>query len=121
MDMIWDQDKLGSKGIRSVDCAEKMDSQKPNGSRLIVPNNLCYVYREIAEVIGSAGAEQMWRLFRGQTVEFPQRLFSREAVRNYISENMTEMTPKELAREVELTDRRVRQIIKEIKSNNSNT
>ena len=76
------------------------------------------VYRELAELIGTNNAMKLWKHYRGLTIQFPQRLYSRKFTRQFIAENMNKMTPAQMATLLNLTDRRVRQIIKEIKLTN---
>ena len=69
------------------------------------------VYRELAELIGEAAVIKIWRSYSGLTVTFPRQLYSREFIRSYIRENTGILKPAEIARNVGMTERRVRQII----------
>ena len=73
------------------------------------------IYKELAELIGVQGTQKIWKRFHGLTIQFPQRLYSRTYSKEFIRENMGSMTIKEMAVELSLTDRRVRQIIKELR------
>lgn len=73
------------------------------------------IYRELAEIVGIHNARKIWKRYRGLTVQFPQRLYSREFTRAFIRDHMDDMTTKEMATQLSLTDRRVRQIIKELR------
>ena len=80
------------------------------------------VYREMAEILKSERAViEIWKRFSGLTITFPQRLYSREYVLSYTEENIGKLKPKEIAREMNLSERRVRQIIRELKQNNKKT
>ncbi len=73
------------------------------------------IYRELAEIVGIHNVKKIWNRYRGLTVQFPQRLYSREYTRAFINDNKDSMTTKEMATRLSLTDRRVRQIIKELR------
>ena len=75
----------------------------------------CETYKELAELIGTAAVIKIWRHYSGLTITFPRQLYSREYIREYIAANAGVMKPKEIARNVGLTERRVRQIIHDIK------
>ena len=79
------------------------------------------VYKEMAELLGSAAALQIWNRYAGVIVSFPKQLYSKEYIRQFIRENNGKMKPSELARAIGLTERRVRQIISEEKKENQDT
>lgn len=79
------------------------------------PDQYCEVYRELAEMIGDANVRKIWRRYSGLNVTFPQRLYSREYTRQFITDNRETMRAKDIARAVGLSERRVRQIIREIR------
>lgn len=96
------------------DCIEWRMSSGDVGMRRD-PDQYCEVYRELAEMVGDANVLKIWRRYSGLSVTFPQRLYSREYTRQFIAENQETMRPKEIAKEVGLSERRVRQIIREIR------
>ena len=67
------------------------------------------IYKEMAELLGDAAALKMWNRYAGVSVSFPKQLYSRE----FIHDNSDVMKPSDIARTIGLTERRVRQIIKE--------
>ena len=75
----------------------------------------CDAYKELAELIGVHNTRKVWQHYHGLTIQFPQRLYSRAYTREYIRANMDVMPIKEMAIQLSLTDRRVRQIVKEIR------
>lgn len=79
------------------------------------PGQYYEVYKEMAEMIGDANVRKIWRRYSGLTITFPQHLYSREYTRQFITENYQTMKPKEIAKAVGLSERRVRQIIREIR------
>lgn len=75
----------------------------------------CDAYRELADLIGANNTKKIWEHYHGLTIQFPQRLYSRTYSKEFIRQNMEEMTIKQMATQLSLTDRRVRQIIKELR------
>ena len=73
------------------------------------------IYRELAELIGVQNTKKVWNRYRGLTVQFPQRMYSQAYTKDFIREHMDSMKIKEMAVQLSLTDRRVRQIIKELR------
>ncbi|MBO6240533.1 MAG: hypothetical protein J6O61_06775 [Butyrivibrio sp.] len=80
------------------------------------PEKYSGVYKELAEILGDAATMKVWRRFAGLNITFPQKLYSADYRKDFIKENMDEMRPAELARILGLTERRIRQIIIEIKN-----
>ncbi|MCR4673944.1 MAG: hypothetical protein K5675_02955 [Lachnospiraceae bacterium] len=79
------------------------------------PERYAGIYKEIAEILGDVAVNKIWKHFSGMSVTFPQKLLSKEYTKEFIEENWREMSAAEIARVVGLSERRVRQIIKEIK------
>lgn len=73
------------------------------------------IYKDLADLLGEAAAYEIWNRYAGQTINFPRKLLSRSYTKDFIGENMDIMKPYELARELSLSERRVRQIISEIR------
>lgn len=73
------------------------------------------IYRELAEVIGVQNTKKVWNRYRGLTIQFPQRMYSQVYTKDFIHDHMDSMTVKEMAVQLNLTDRRVRQIVKELR------
>ena len=73
------------------------------------------VYKEMAEILGDNATMKIWKRFSGLNITFPQRLFSKEYTRDYIRKNMHDTKPSELAKAMGLSERRIRQIITEIR------
>ena len=76
------------------------------------------IYKELAELIGVQNTKKVWNRYRGLTIQFPQRMCSPIYTKDFIRDNMDTMTIKDLAIQLNLTDRRVRQIIKELRRDN---
>lgn len=79
------------------------------------PEKYCDIYRELAEVIGDTATKKLWKEFGGLTISLPRHLYSKEYSRRFIGQNMGHMKTKDLARELDLSERRIRQIIREIR------
>ena len=81
----------------------------------INPEKYSGIYRELAEILGDAATVKIWRRFSGLNITFPQKLYSKEFRKDYIKENMEEMKPGEMAKVLGVSERRIRQIIMEIR------
>ncbi len=72
------------------------------------------VYGEIAQILSNPeDVERIYELLKGQTISFPQKLYSREYTREYILKYYGKKTAREIASVLGISDRRVRQIVKE--------
>ena len=83
------------------------------------PERYSGVYKELAELIGDAATMKIWKRFSGLNITFPQKLYSIDFRKDFIMENMESMRPSEMAKALGLSERRVRQIIAEIKNENN--
>lgn len=79
------------------------------------PERYSGIYKELAELLGDNATIKIWKRFSGLNITFPQKLYSKEYRKEYIEEKMHAMKPAEMAKELGLSERRVRQIIVEIK------
>ena len=73
------------------------------------------IYAEIAAQVDGETATKIYRMLRGQTVNFPQKLYNRDYVRCFLREHREEYNVRELARMFGYSDRRIRQFIAEEK------
>jgi len=81
-----------------------------------IPKGYNRVYQELAGVLkNERQVYAMWEHYGGVSVTFPKSLYSREYTRKLIEEAMRKEKPASLARRTGLTERRVRQIIREIR------
>ena len=69
------------------------------------------VYYEIANEIWAENAKKIYNLFKGQQIQFPQKLYKKEYVYNYIRQNYNGQNVRELSQKFGYSDRRIRQII----------
>lgn len=74
------------------------------------------VYMEIADKIGVDAAVAIHEMFKGQQILFPQKLYRKEYIYNYIRLNYNGRNVRELSKKFGYSDRRIRQIISEIMS-----
>ena len=72
------------------------------------------IYQEIARKISPETAVEIHRLFKGQQILFPQKLYSKEYIYHYIRQHYNGRNVRELSVMFGYSDRRVRQIIKSI-------
>ncbi len=80
------------------------------------PERYSGVYKDLAELVGDAATLKIWKNFSGLNITFPQKLYSIEFRKEFIMENMAIMKPSEMAKMLGLSERRVRQIIAEIRA-----
>ncbi|WP_022759727.1 Mor transcription activator family protein [Butyrivibrio fibrisolvens] len=80
------------------------------------PERYSGVYKELAELLGDTATMKIWKRFSGLNITFPQKLYSKEYREDYIRENMESMKPSEMAKILGLSERRVRQIMGEIRN-----
>ena len=71
------------------------------------------VYMEIANVAGYDVAITIHKLFKGQQILFPQKLYKKEYIYSYVKENYNGKNVRELAQKFGYSERRVRQILNE--------
>lgn len=104
--------------MKMTNVKSKQNSVELNTEVMEVSNNVenyCEIYRELAELIGENNSKKIWNYYRGLSIQFPQRLYSKEYTKKYIKENIDNMKLKDIAKHLNLTERRVRQIAKETK------
>ena len=100
-----------------LSCVQSKDKENGmNGDS----DNYNDIYRELAELVGYSAVNKIWKRYAGISIDFPQRLYSRRYSRQYITENLDSMKPSEMARTLNLSERRVRQIISVIRGEGGN-
>ncbi|MGN0298549.1 MAG: Mor transcription activator family protein [Lachnospiraceae bacterium] len=75
--------------------------------------DLAGIYKEIADITDMGTAREIHKLLKGQQIIFPQRIYSKEYVRQYIRENYDGHNIRELSKQFGYSDRRIRQILNE--------
>ena len=81
--------------------------------KTFTPSDFAGVYKELAEILGTETVIQLHQVFKGQQVTFPKRLYSVEYVRRHLKEEKSQGNLKKAALELDYTERRIRQILKE--------
>lgn len=66
-------------------------------------------------MIGVENMEKIYLKYKGQQIVFPQKLYSSQYIYSYIKENQGVMSVRQLSERLHLSDRRIRQIIAEIR------
>ncbi len=79
-------------------------------------NQYAGIYAELVPLIGKQATIKIWNNFKGISATFPQSLYSKEYFQEYIRSHEKNMKAADMARELGLSERRVRQIIKELKA-----
>jgi len=72
------------------------------------------VYREIADSLGIDTAMAIYRLFKGQQICFPVRLYSPDSMRELICREFDGTNARMLATKYNYSEKTVRRIIKNI-------
>lgn len=70
------------------------------------------IYGEIAEIIGEENAKLLYEEYRGQQVNFPVELYSKEYIYGLIRNEYNGKNIKQLATKYEYSERTIRRIIK---------
>lgn len=74
------------------------------------------IYAEMSEILGEEIVKIIHKHYKGQQVNFPMKLYSNEYVENYIIENHSEKTVREISRTLGYSDKWVQKLIKKINS-----
>lgn len=69
------------------------------------------IYEDMYEHLGEETVREISKYYKGQQITFPMRLYSKEYVIRYISEKYDGKNIKELARELEYSERWIKQLI----------
>ncbi len=69
------------------------------------------VYSIIFESIGEEGTKEIYNNFKGQQFNFPKRLYSKEYVVRYLEEKYDGTNVRQLAKELDYSERWVQEII----------
>jgi Mor family transcriptional regulator len=79
------------------------------------------IYREIAEEICPETAVEIHRLFGGQQIIFPQKLYRKEYIYRCIRKRYNGRNVRELAVKYGYSDRQIRRILRESKMQSKKT
>lgn len=70
------------------------------------------IYAEISDLIGYENAIKIFERYKGQQINFPIRLYDKDAVKEVIKEKYNGENAKELARQFNYSERWVKEIVK---------
>lgn len=70
------------------------------------------VYKDIADKIGIENTLEIYRMFRGNQISFPGRLFSKEYIYKAINSEYNGENIKQLAQKYKYSERSIRRILK---------
>ena len=84
------------------------------GEAVMETKDFAEIYEEIANEAGAETAVAIHRLFKGQQILFPQKLYKKEYIYNYIKQNYNGRNVRELSQKFGYSDRRIRQILSKI-------
>ena len=91
---------------------------KKGGGIILTDNakNYCEIYEDLADILKDVTeVEKIYNRYRGLTITFPKKLYNKEFVLQYISENYGKESLQEIARDLDLSERRVKQLLKEVR------
>lgn len=77
------------------------------------PELLNAVYKEVSEKLGMDTAMEIYRMFKGQQINFPVRFFSPEKIQQIIVQEYDGTNIRTLAIKYNYSEKTVRRIIKE--------
>lgn len=77
------------------------------------PELLNNIYREISEKLGMDTAMEVYRMFKGQQINFPVRFFNPDRIRQLIVQEYDGDNVRTLAIKYNYSEKTIRRIIKE--------
>lgn len=66
-----------------------------------------------------AEVEKIYNRYRGLTITFPKKLYNKQFVLQYILDHYGKESTQEIAKDLDLSERRVKQLLKEIREDSS--
>lgn len=92
------------------------------GGGIILTNNTknyCEIYEDLADLLENiTEVEKIYNRYKGLTITFPKKLYNKQFVCQYILDNVGKETTREIAKSLDLSERRVKQLLKEIRESN---
>jgi len=73
------------------------------------------IYKEVAKTMGDKAAIEIHKLFSGQQIAFPKRLYNKDYICNFIKKNYDGSNLRQLSKKFDYSDRRIRQILNQKK------
>ena len=87
---------------------------KTGGELSMETKDFASVYEEIAVAAGAETAVAIHKLFKGQQILFPQKLYKKDFIYDYIRQNYNGKNVRELSQKFGYSDRRIRQILSDL-------
>lgn len=69
------------------------------------------IYEDMYENLGQEIVREIYKYYKGQQITFPMRLYSKEYVLKYISENYNGKNLREVARDLGYSERWIKQLL----------
>lgn len=104
-----------SEGNFDEECLKWDEKEEETDTVNSEPPRFNATYQGFAELLGEKAAFRIWKNYAGLTVTFPKKLYSEEYVRDFIKEHEKSMSTRAIAKELNLTERRIRQIMHDIR------
>lgn len=73
------------------------------------------IYLDLCQLLGEQNMMKIYSQYKGLSIQFPKGLYSKKYIKRYVEENFDKKSVREISTELNLTERRVRQIFREIK------
>lgn len=86
------------------------ENNDPSRNYPLEESSLVPVYKEIYQLIGESGTLAIYTAFKGRQLQFPMRLYTKEAIVQQIQNSDRQITNKELAKRYDVTERFIRSV-----------
>lgn len=73
------------------------------------------IYAEMSEILGEEIVRIIHKHYKGQQINFPMKLHSNQYLEKYITENYGRKGIREMSRDLDYSDKWVKQLIKKLK------
>ena len=80
------------------------------------PENYNSIYAELSKLIGVDNTKKIYEEYRGQQISFPNHNYTKEYIQTYLLENYNGKNMRNMAKKFGYTERRLRQLLKEVGS-----
>lgn len=72
------------------------------------------IYAEMVDILGEDVVKKIHKYYKGQQINLPVKLYSYDYIEKYIVKNYNKKSLREMARELEYSDKWVSKLIKKI-------
>lgn len=89
-----------------------LDNERNDSSRIypLEEDLLVPIYKELYSLVGEAGTIAIFNAFKGRQIQFPMRVYMKEAIVQQIKNSDRQVTNKELAKRYDVTERFIRSV-----------